>query len=56
MSQPRILLPPDHPLSKAAIAAVHALRSYQYGNASTELAEEIADALERALELAIDPL
>lgn len=29
--------------------ALHALRSYQYGNASTELAEEIADACEKAL-------
>jgi hypothetical protein len=36
-------------LVKAATAAVHALRSYQYGNDSTELAEEIADALEAAL-------
>jgi len=36
-------------LVKAATAAVHALRSYQHGNASTELAGEIADALEAAL-------
>lgn len=27
------------------IAAYDALRSYQYGNGSTELAEEIADAI-----------
>ena len=27
------------------IAAYDALRSYQYGNASTELAEEMADAI-----------
>jgi hypothetical protein len=40
-------------LVKAAIAAVHALRSYQYGNSSPELAEEIADALEAAIEAAI---
>jgi hypothetical protein len=36
-------------LVKTAIAALHALRSYQHGNSSTELAEEIADALEMAL-------
>jgi hypothetical protein len=36
-------------LVKAAFAAVHALRSYQYGNSSTELAKEIADYLETAI-------
>lgn len=36
-------------LIKAGLAAVHALRSYQYGNASPELAEEIADVLEAAI-------
>ena len=40
-------------LVKAAIAAVHALRSYQYGNSSPDLAEEIADALEAAIEAAV---
>jgi hypothetical protein len=34
---------------QAALAAVSALRSYQYGNSSAELAEEIADSLESAL-------
>lgn len=29
--------------------AVHALRSYQYGNASPDLAKEIADAIEEYL-------
>ena len=37
-------------LIKTATAALHALRSYQYGNSSTELAEEIANALETALD------
>jgi hypothetical protein len=36
-------------LLKATEAAFHALRSYQYGNASPELAEEVADACEAAL-------
>lgn len=36
-------------LRQALIGALHALRSYQHGNASTELAEEIADACEAAL-------
>lgn len=39
-------------LTKAAAAAVHALRSYQYGNSSPELAEEVADALEAAIKKA----
>lgn len=42
-------------LMKAAAAAVHALRSYQYGNSSPELAEEVADALEAAIKKA-DPV
>jgi hypothetical protein len=33
----------------AADAAVNALRSYQYGNASPQLAEEVADTLEARL-------
>jgi len=41
-------------LLKAAVAAVHALRSYQHGNASPELAEEIADELEKAVNAALD--
>jgi hypothetical protein len=40
---------PDPPVEsqerKLLIAAYDALRSYQYGNASTELAEEIANAI-----------
>lgn len=31
------------------IAAMHALRSYQHGNSSPDLAEEIADAIEKYL-------
>lgn len=30
-------------------AAMHALRSYQYGNSSLDLAEEIADSIEKTL-------
>lgn len=41
-------------LVKAAIAAVHALRSYQHGNSAPDLAEEIADALQRAIDKALD--
>jgi hypothetical protein len=41
-------------LIRAAMAAVHALRSYQHGNSSPELAEEIADALNAAIEQALD--
>jgi len=33
---------------KVMTAAGHALRSYQYGNSSTELAEEMADAIDAA--------
>lgn len=36
-------------LRKIAAAASHALRSYQYGNASTELAESTADAIDAAM-------
>jgi len=36
-------------LRELLTAAVHALRSYQYGNASTELAEEMADHIDEAL-------
>jgi hypothetical protein len=35
--------PTEDPLLRAAF---HALRSYQYGNASPDLAKEIADKLE----------
>lgn len=31
-------------------SAVHALRSYQYGNGSPDLAEEVANSVEKALE------
>ena len=41
-------------LIKVATAALKALRSYQYGNSSPELAKEIADALESALVGALD--
>ena len=41
-------------LIKVATAALEALRSYQYGNSSPELAKEIADALESALVGALD--
>jgi hypothetical protein len=37
-------------LRKALKGASHALRSYQYGNGSTELAQSIADACDAALE------
>lgn len=33
----------------ALISAAHALRSYQYGNAATDLAREIADAADAAI-------
>ena len=36
-------------VAAALQAAIHALRSYQYGNSSDELAEEVADRCERAL-------
>ena len=36
-------------VSQALTGAFHALRSYQFGNSSSELAEEIADACEEAL-------
>jgi hypothetical protein len=36
-------------LCKALEAAVHALRSYQFGNASTELAELVANTCDAAL-------
>jgi len=36
-------------LEQALSAAFHALRSYQYGNASPDLAEEIADDIEALL-------
>ena len=41
-------------LIKVATAALEALRSYQYGNSSPELAKEVADALESALVGALD--
>lgn len=39
-------------LFKALQGAIHALRSYQYGNAATDLARDVADAGERTLNLA----
>jgi chromosome segregation ATPase len=36
-------------LREKVTACVHALRSYQYGNSSTELAEEVADAADATL-------
>jgi hypothetical protein len=36
-------------LKQAMQAAVHALRSYQYGNISEELADDVADKLEQEL-------
>lgn len=36
-------------LVKVCHAAVHALRSYQYGNSATDLAEETANACESAI-------
>src|SRR5208282_3668171 len=44
---------PEHPLSRAVAmleAASHGLRSYQYGNAATDLAEECADAIDKLVE------
>ena len=41
--------PEDNTLREALEAASHALRSYQYGNASTELAKAIADKCDAAL-------
>lgn len=35
--------------AKLLRAAAHALRSYQYGNASPDLAQEVADAIDEAL-------
>lgn len=40
----------------ALTGAFHALRSYQYGNSSIELAEEIADACEEALAVVGRPI
>jgi hypothetical protein len=36
-------------VAAALQAAIHALRSYQYGNGAPDLAEEVADRCERAL-------
>lgn len=36
-------------LTKALVAAMHALRSYQSGNDARELAKEVADAAQNAL-------
>jgi hypothetical protein len=41
-------------LVTAAIAAVHALRSYQHGNSAPDLAAEIADALQVAIDGALN--
>jgi hypothetical protein len=43
---------PAHPMAglvKAVTAAAHALKSYAHGNASPELAQEIAEACDAAL-------
>jgi len=53
-SQPESVTNPYVSLVTAATAAVHALRSYQHGNSSPELAEEIADALDSAIRRAIE--
>lgn len=39
----------DARLVEALKASAHALRSYQYGNSATELAEEMADTCEKLL-------
>lgn len=49
--EPTVVFAPE-PLVKTLRAAIHALRSYQYGNSSTELAQEIADAGDEALRAA----
>lgn len=38
-------------MREALTAASHALRSYQYGNSATDLAQEIADSCDAALAL-----
>jgi hypothetical protein len=43
---------PEHPMSKLKellVAASHGLRSYQFGNAAPDLAEEMADAIDAKL-------
>lgn len=42
-------------LKKLCEAAKNALRSYEHGNGSDELAKEIADALEQALPAPVSP-
>jgi hypothetical protein len=42
-------------LLKACRAAVHALRSYQHGNSAPDLAESVADAVEKAIQKAEVP-
>jgi hypothetical protein len=42
----------DYDLVQAAIAAYDALKSYQYGNASPDLAEEVSESLFKALQAA----
>jgi histidinol-phosphate/aromatic aminotransferase/cobyric acid decarboxylase-like protein len=44
---------PEHPMSKLVAtlkAASHALRSYQYGNSATDLAQEMADSIDAVIE------
>ena len=41
-------------LITVATAAVHALRSYQYGNASPDLAQTVADKLTAAIQKALE--
>ena len=43
---------PQHPMSKLVAtlkAASHALRSYQYGNSASDLAEEMADKIDAVI-------
>jgi hypothetical protein len=42
-------------LERAVYAAMHALRSYEFGNASPDLAKSVADLCEAALDLAHPP-
>jgi hypothetical protein len=42
-------------LQKLLKAASHALRSYQYGNSATELAEEMANTVDAALAPQVKP-
>lgn len=41
----------DLNIQRLLTAAYHALRSYQYRNQSSELAEEVADQIEKVIDL-----